>query len=69
MRPPTTIEKLVSRSLQYAKLDSLFQNYPYSNLTNYSDRSPVNLSLVIGGKLQNFVLFLPIGSDDQRHIF
>jgi len=43
--PPTTIEKLVCRSLQYAKLDSLFQNSPYSNLPNKSDWSPVPLAV------------------------
>ena len=43
--PPTTIEKLVSRSLQYAKLVSLLQNSPYFNLPNYSDSSAVNLAV------------------------
>jgi len=37
--------KNLCHSLQYVKLDSLFQNYPYSDLPNKSDWSPVNLAI------------------------
>ena len=43
---PTTVGKLVSHSMQYVKLVSLFQNSPYFNLPNKSDWSPVNLAAI-----------------------